>query len=100
MPFAGLYRVEKANGEKPPGKAVVVTTNANELMKPIHHRMPAILLPEHIAEWIDPDTDRTYLSAALEPYPAIDMEAWPVSSRVNSVANDDTELIERMDEPE
>lgn len=97
MPFAGLYTVEKADDGTRSGRAVVLTTNANELMKPIHHRMPAILLPEHVAEWINPETDRSLLSAALEPYPADEMETWPVSSRVNSVANDDPDLIKPID---
>jgi putative SOS response-associated peptidase YedK len=91
--FAGLYQMEKDASGMPPGRSVIVTTQPNDVVKPIHNRMPAILLPEHVATWLDPATDREDLRSVLEPYPADRMETWQVSRKVNSVANTDSELM-------
>jgi putative SOS response-associated peptidase YedK len=62
--------------------------------------MPAILRPEHVRAWLSPDTPRDELVQALEPYPAEQMELWPVSSAVNSAAAEGETLIERAGENE
>jgi putative SOS response-associated peptidase YedK len=70
----------------------IVTTAANELMAPIHDRMPVIVAPEDYAAWLDganADAERL-----LRPCPAALMQAYPVSSRVNAPANDDPLLLE------
>lgn len=73
----------------------IVTTGANSLVQPIHERMPVILAPEHEAAWLDHDlSDPQVLAKMLQPYPAKLMEAYPVSTRVNSPAREGPELIE------
>ena len=71
-------------------------------MKPIHDRMPAIL-PRRLEDlWLDETArDRDWLMDMLAPYPAEDMEAYTVSSLVNSVKNDSPECIEpvQVEEP-
>ena len=77
--FAGLWFGE--GGER---SFVIITTEPNEIAKPIHDRMPAILLPEHEDRWLDPDeSEPDRLASLLGPYPAREMEAYPVSKAVN-----------------
>ena len=83
--FAGIWErwTPKDRGE-PIESCALMTTSPNVLVEPIHGRMPAILRPEHYAEWLDPETPTARLRDLLAPYPAGDMEAWPVSPYVNS----------------
>jgi putative SOS response-associated peptidase YedK len=70
----------------------IVTTAANELMAPIHERMPLIIAPADYAAWLDAgNADPARL---LAPFPAERMQAHPVSPRVNAPANDDPLLVE------
>jgi putative SOS response-associated peptidase YedK len=70
-------------------------------MEPIHDRMPVILDAEAEALWLDPATeDPSRLTALLQPYPAEEMEAYPVSTIVNSAREDSPEMIERVDAEE
>ncbi|MEP9378368.1 SOS response-associated peptidase [Aquabacter sp. CN5-332] len=74
----------------------VITCAANELMSRIHDRMPVILAPEDYDRWLGEEPDPREL---LRPFPSVHMTMWPVSTRVNSVANDDPSLIDPI-EPE
>ena len=77
--FAGLWFGE--GGER---RFLIITTEPNAIAKPIHDRMPAILLPEHEDRWLDPDeSEPDRLASLLGPYPAREMEAYPVSKAVN-----------------
>ena len=70
-------------------------------MGPIHDRMPAILDAEAEELWLDPATeDPSRLTALLQPYPAEEMEAYPVSTIVNSARGDSPEMIEHVDAEE
>ena len=72
----------------------IITTEANELMKGIHDRMPVIVKPEDYSTWLDPANQATTeLEQLLKPYPAETMAAYPVSPRVNTVKHDDPALI-------
>ncbi len=76
----------------------VITTTPNDLLKPIHNRMPVILSKEVEEFWLDDSVyDPTALTSVLTPYPDGAMEAYEVSSLVNSVANKGPEVIERVD---
>jgi putative SOS response-associated peptidase YedK len=93
--FAGLWFEEA--GER---RFVIVTTSPSDLTRPVHNRMPAILRPEDEDEWLDTDrSEPERLLALLDPYPADLMEAYPVSSRVNSPANDTPDLLEPAPAP-
>lgn len=70
----------------------IITTTPNELMSPIHDRMPVILPRRFEKEWLT--SDRTGdLTRLLEPYPSEEMEAYPVSWLVNSPVNDNPAVI-------
>jgi putative SOS response-associated peptidase YedK len=75
----------------------IVTTTANETLKPIHNRMPVILRPESYDHWLSPQTDPASLRSLLAPLPASAMSSHPVSRAVNSVQNDGPELLDRKD---
>lgn len=92
--FAGLYDVWKdAEGNELP-TYTIITTASNNLIAPIHHRMPVILQRRDEDLWLDTSvTDPAPLLAVLKPYPAEAMEAYPVSKAVNNPANDGEELI-------
>lgn len=72
----------------------LTTTGPNELMRPIHDRMPVILAPADHERWLDPE--RPDAQALLRPCPAEWLEAFPVDPRVGSYKNDDQQLIEPL----
>ena len=92
--FAGLWSPKHPETAAPP-TCTIITTRANQLVAPLHNRMPAILDPSDEARWLDPGlTGPAALSACLRPFPAERMEAYPVSALVSSPRNDGSELIE------
>jgi putative SOS response-associated peptidase YedK len=99
MAFAGLWDVWRGS-EKPIRSCVIITTAANTLLAPIHDRMPVVLDRAKWDAWLDPSNEDTEgLRRWLVPAPAALFEVWPVSTRVNSVANDGPELLEPVDPP-
>ena len=95
--FAGLWeRWHKGEG-KPLDTCTIITTRPNELIAPLHDRMPVILAPDNFAEWIQPVELRPgRLDVLLSPCPAEEMEAYPVSTHVNKPANNDLECVARV----
>jgi putative SOS response-associated peptidase YedK len=80
--------------ENPGGTAAIITTAPNELMAPIHNRMPAIFLPAREDVWLDPKmTDPAEALTLLTPYPADAMMVTPVSTKVNVAVAEGPELI-------
>jgi putative SOS response-associated peptidase YedK len=78
-----------APDEEPIESCAIVTTDANEVMAPVHDRMPVILTPEQSHQWLDPDTPATALQRLMVPAPEDDLTHYEVSTYVNSPANDD-----------
>lgn len=98
--FAGLW-ASWSKGDEPLETCTLLTTDANDLVKKAHHRMPVMLAPEDLDLWLDPEvTDREPLEEILRPYDPSKMIAFPVSTRVNSPANDDPSVIEPLGEAE
>lgn len=93
--FAGLWD-EWADRET--GEVIwsytLITTDANELMRPIHHRMPVLLHPEEEELWLSDASADDHLLSLLNPYPSEEMKAYPVSPLVNSPAHDSPEVLE------
>jgi putative SOS response-associated peptidase YedK len=91
--FAGLWTPPVA-ADAPPTCAILTTT-ANDLLAPIHDRMPVILDPDDEALWLDPGCVAPIkVLPCLRPFPSERMEAGPVSSLVSSPSNDGPPLIE------
>lgn len=104
MALAGLWEVWRdpaAPADAPPLRsAVIVTTSANEVLAPIHHRMPVVVDPADWDLWLDPTVgDQDFLQTLLVPAPADALEAFPVSSRVNKVDHDGPELLDALSAP-
>jgi putative SOS response-associated peptidase YedK len=97
--FAGLWQVQQNQGEWS-GAVCILTTEANELVQPVHGRMPAILPPDAYDSWLDPATaDAERLAELLRPYPASEMASRAVSAAVNSARNEGPRCVEAA-EPE
>jgi putative SOS response-associated peptidase YedK len=89
LSFAGLWeRWRNPDGEWV-RTATIITTDANEALKPLHHRMPVVLARDDIGGWLDKGG-----GDLLRPCPENWLRAWPVSTKVNSVKNDAPELVE------
>jgi putative SOS response-associated peptidase YedK len=92
--FAGLWE-RWSKGDKPVESCTILTTDANELMAPLHDRMPVIIPPESYNLWLDVAVQEPErLLPLLHPFPDKDMVAYPVSTLVNSPRNNAPECIE------
>ena len=70
------------------------------MVAPIHDRMPVILDRKHEDDWLDPQQhDTDFLATLLKPYPAEELEAYPVSRTVNNPANDVPQCVESVTSP-
>jgi putative SOS response-associated peptidase YedK len=92
--FAGLWDRWK----DPAGAAIescsILTTTPNLLLADIHTRMPVILRGENYDLWLDAGfKDVKALAGVLVPFDAAQMRSFPVSTRVNAVANDDVDCV-------
>lgn len=90
--FAGLWDEWKNASGKTIQTFSIITTSANEIMKPIHQRMPVILPPEFESAWLNSATQSADLLEFLKPFDDDKMEAITVKPLVNSIENDSSEL--------
>lgn len=92
--FAGLWEDWHAPDGSEILSCTIITSPPNALMEEIHNRMPVILPEESIPLWLDPGEPNLHeLQELLKPYTEQEMEAFPVSTAVNSPANESPELI-------
>jgi putative SOS response-associated peptidase YedK len=95
--LAGLW--DKWTG--PDGKVIEscthITTEPNELIAQLHDRQPVFLRPAQFEAWLDPATSQSDLLGMLKPYPAEEMIAYPVSSKVSKPMLDETRLNDSPD---
>jgi len=71
----------------------ILTTDANQLVEPIHDRMPVIIKREDENKYLDENLDETTLKQMFLPFPPEEMKAYPVSPLLNSPKNDTAELL-------
>lgn len=98
--FAGLYDIWE---DKKTGKKIysytIITTELNEIVGKVHHRMPVILSREDEDTWLNPDiVEPEHLLPLLKPYPADEMEEWQVSNAAKNPRNEGPELIKPTEE--
>jgi len=121
IPASGFFEWQKTNGKKQPmfihasndglfalaglweiwhspegdmiESCTILTTEPNELMAPIHNRMPVIIESEDYDMWLDPGPRPDDARHLLRPYPAEKMRAYPVTTHVNTPRNDDARCI-------
>jgi len=93
--FAGLWERWEGEGEVI-NSCTILTTEANEVLRPVHDRMPVILHPEDYELWLDADARKIELvKEMLRPYPAEEMMGYPVGTSVNSPRSQGEKLIAR-----
>jgi putative SOS response-associated peptidase YedK len=95
--FAGLWE-RWGEGDQVVRSCTLLTTGPNELMAPIHDRMPVIVAREEYDRWLDPRTPPGEIEKLLRPFPADAMEARPVSPVVNNPKTDQPECIDGITE--
>jgi putative SOS response-associated peptidase YedK len=92
--FAGLWERWERGGE-PIDTCTILTTEANELVHPVHERMPVILAPEDYARWLDPKVKQAeLLQPLLHPYRDNSMTAYQVRPIVNNPRNESPQCTE------
>lgn len=93
--FAGLWEQWKPTEGEPLETCTILTTEPNELLAPIHNRMPVILAPTAYDQWLNPTFQRAEsLKALLRPYSSEELTAYPVSTLVNNPRNDVRQCLE------
>ena len=95
--FAGLFERWLSPAGEVLDTCTIITTGANALLSPLHDRMPVIVPAVAFDRWLDVANDDT--APLFAPYPAEAMMYYPVSTRVNSVKNDDAKLIVPVEDP-
>jgi len=97
--FAGLWaELARRDSDELLHSCAIVTCEPNELIRPIHDRMPAILSPEAEQLWLDPDADPAELARLLAPAPEDALALREVSDAVNDVRDDGAHLIDPRSE--
>ncbi|GAB4481935.1 MAG: SOS response-associated peptidase [Anaerolineales bacterium] len=92
--LAGLWEAWQSPDGGEISTCAIITTTPNPLMAALHDRMPVILPPAAQQAWLSPAPRAPQeLQQLLTPYPAEEMEAFPVAALVNSPANDRADLI-------
>jgi putative SOS response-associated peptidase YedK len=106
LAFAGLWETWTGPNGEELETAAIVTTAANDTLKPLHDRMPVVVPPDAFGLWLDPNAELKIAAALMTPAPNDLLEAYEVSSAVNRVANDEpalltpaSELPEPVEEP-
>jgi putative SOS response-associated peptidase YedK len=98
LAFAGLWERWKAPEGDIIESCTILTTDANELLQPIHDRMPVILKPEDYDLWLDPKMKKPELvKPLLQPFPPDQMAGFPVSEKVNKADHDGPECVRPLD---
>ncbi|BAU66413.1 hypothetical protein STA3757_38170 [Stanieria sp. NIES-3757] len=96
--FAGLYSTWKSQEGETLYTCTIITTEANELMKPIHKRMPVILEFTDYDLWLDPTVQQPeLLQSFLQPYNSDKLKAYPVTPLVNQPRNNTPECLKSIE---
>ncbi len=97
--FAGLWERwwDRATGNERE-TFTIITTEPNELLAPIHNRMPVIVGPDDYDRWLDPENESAAnLADVLAPFPPERMSAYPVSRYVSKPGNEGPECVEPIE---
>ena len=93
--FAGLWEFWKSPEGEPIRSATIITTAANDLVRPVHERMPVMLSGDDLWAWLEGASESDLL-ALLKPYPPEQMMRFPVSPMVNRPEYDRPDLIAQV----
>ncbi len=95
--MAGLWAEWYGNG-KSLQTFSIVTTEANDLIGKVHHRMPVILSPHNYSKWLDPSANSAQLKSLLVPFPSEEMNVRSISKFVNSAKNDSPDCLNPLEQ--
>lgn len=95
--MAGLWAEWHGNGQSIQTFSIV-TTEANDLIGKVHHRMPVILNPENYSQWLDPLATSAQLKSLLVPFPPDEMKVRSISKVVNSAKNDSPDCLKPLEQ--
>ncbi len=93
---AGLWERWQSEDGSEILSCTLLTTTPNELVAPIHNRMPVIIAPSGYDTWLDGAASPTAVSALLQPYDPAQMDYHPVSLTVNNPRHDDPLCIQPL----
>ncbi len=93
--MAGIWETWRGPDERKIESFAILTTRANGLVGKIHDRMPVILQPEHLAEWLSPDVAPEFLGDMMVPFSEEDMVRTRVTTQVNDARNQGPEVLVR-----
>ncbi|PLX09216.1 MAG: hypothetical protein C0598_11925 [Marinilabiliales bacterium] len=93
--MAGIWEIWKDAENKPIKTFSIITTSPNSLMKDIHNRMPVILNKNDEKAWLFED-EPAFLKKLMQPYNPEEMQAYKISSEINSPANNKPDLIKEF----
>lgn len=94
--FAGLWdQWLSPEGEKMT-TCTIITGEPNDLVRPVHDRMPVIFDQKSAWAWMDPTAQSPALQSMLKPFPANEMDSYPVSLLVNQAAVESPQLVQRL----
>jgi putative SOS response-associated peptidase YedK len=95
--IAGLWEHWEGQDGEVIESCTLLTTEPNDMLAPIHNRMPVILDPKDYARWLDPGLQEADgVKPLLRPYPSDLMTAYSISLRVNNPKNDDSQCLEPL----
>jgi putative SOS response-associated peptidase YedK len=97
--FAGIWEFWTGPDGSRLESCAIITTAPNGLVRQVHDRMPVILQPDRYDAWLQELTPHPVLQGMLAPYPAEDMEMYPVNQAVNSPQNDTAACVESLRQP-
>jgi len=92
--IAGIHEYWEGPDAGPIESCTLVTTDPNDLVKPFHNRMPAIIKPEDFGVWLDPEAPPNVLLGLLQPLPSGLFKAQPVTRRMNNPRYESPDCIE------
>lgn len=95
--FAGLWEHWEGADHSDIDSCTIITTDANDTLRPLHDRMPVILHEEDYDRWLDPKIDDPIqLGELLKPYASEELTAFPISTLVNNARNELPQCIEPL----
>ena len=95
LALAGIW----SESRHEPTTAAILTTRPNDLLRPLHHRMPVILPLDLLDAWLDPAASLAEIEPMLVPADEATLRIWPVSTEVNRVAVDGPHLLRPVELP-
>jgi putative SOS response-associated peptidase YedK len=96
--FAGLWETWEGPDHEAIDSCTIITTEANDLIRPLHDRMPVILQPESFDFWLDPKRQSAdELAPLLAPFSSDELETYAVSTLVNTPLHDEPKCMEAIE---